>query len=86
MNDIYCFLVACCGPRLERLIVQLLTGSYPYEPEDEPSGLESVENGSMQELSEQEAPEEDELDEDLSEGEALEKDTLEEERRCSGGR
>uniref|UniRef100_A0A453SUM7 Uncharacterized protein n=1 Tax=Aegilops tauschii subsp. strangulata TaxID=200361 RepID=A0A453SUM7_AEGTS len=28
MNDIYCFLVTCCGPRLERLFVQLPTSSY----------------------------------------------------------
>ncbi|KAE8793281.1 hypothetical protein D1007_32122 [Hordeum vulgare] len=79
MNDIYSFLVACCGPRLERLFVQLPTINYPYEPEDEPSGSESEENGPTEELSYQEAQGEDELDEDFSEGEALEKDRLEEE-------
>ncbi|XBI02933.1 hypothetical protein VPH35_131424 [Triticum aestivum] len=79
INDIYTFLVACCGPRLERLFVQLPTSSCQYRPEDEPSGSESEENESVEELSEQEAAEEDELDEDLSEGETLEKDGLEEE-------
>ncbi|VAI91635.1 unnamed protein product [Triticum turgidum subsp. durum] len=78
MNDIYSFLVACCGPRLERLFVQLPTINYPYEPEDEPSGSESEEFGSMGELSYQEAHGEDELDDNLSEGEAPEKDGLEE--------
>lgn len=80
MNDIYSFLVACCGPRLERLFVQLPTSGYEYWPEDELSGSESEENGSVEELSEQEATEEDELDEDLSEGKTLEKDGLEEEQ------
>ncbi|KAM3213719.1 hypothetical protein ACQJBY_066245 [Aegilops geniculata] len=79
MNDIYCFLVTCCGPRLERLFVQLPTSSYQYKPEDEPSGSESEEDGSVEELSEQEASEEDELDENFSEGETLEKDGLKEE-------
>nr|XP_045087488.1 uncharacterized protein LOC109776024 [Aegilops tauschii subsp. strangulata] len=79
INDIYTFLVTCCGPRLERLFVQLPTSSCQYRPEDEPSGSESEENESVEELSEQEATEEDELDEDLSEGETLEKDGLEEE-------
>uniref|UniRef100_R7W3E7 Uncharacterized protein n=1 Tax=Aegilops tauschii TaxID=37682 RepID=R7W3E7_AEGTA len=58
--------------------LQLPTINYPYEPEDEPSGSESEENGSMEELSYQEAHGEDALDEDLSEGEAPEKDGLEE--------
>ncbi|XP_045086898.1 uncharacterized protein [Aegilops tauschii subsp. strangulata] len=79
MNDIYCFLVTCCGPRLERLFVQLPTSSYQDKPEDEPSGSESEEDGSVEELSEQEASDEDELDEHFSEGETLEKDGLEEE-------
>ncbi|KAM3193427.1 hypothetical protein ACQJBY_070189 [Aegilops geniculata] len=79
INDIYTFLVAYCGPRLERFFVQLPTSSCQYRPEDEPSGSESEENESVEELSEQEATEEHELDEDLSEGETLEKDGLEEE-------
>ncbi|EMS62666.1 hypothetical protein TRIUR3_11329 [Triticum urartu] len=77
INDIYTFLVACCGPRLERLFVQLPTSSCQYRPEDEPSGSESEENGSVEELSEQETTEEDELEEELSEGDDPEEELLE---------
>ncbi|KAM0831354.1 hypothetical protein ACQ4PT_065603 [Festuca glaucescens] len=69
MDDIYVFLMNCCGPRLERLFVQLPARGYQCAPKKElsGSGSESKEDGSVAELSEGESPEEAELDEDQSE-------------------
>uniref|UniRef100_A0ACD6AFX8 Uncharacterized protein n=1 Tax=Avena sativa TaxID=4498 RepID=A0ACD6AFX8_AVESA len=85
MDDIYVFLMNCCGPRLERLFVQLPTRGYQCEPEKsekELSGSESDENGLVEELLQGEPPEvaelDEELSEELSEGEAPEEDGLHE--------
>ncbi|CAM0909515.1 unnamed protein product [Alopecurus aequalis] len=80
LDDIYVFLINCCGPRLERLFVQLPTRGYQCATKKELSGSESSEEDEpAEELSVGEPPEKAELEEEPSEGKAPEEGRLQEE-------
>ncbi|XP_047059127.1 putative F-box/FBD/LRR-repeat protein At1g66290 [Lolium rigidum] len=68
MDDIYVFLMNCCGPRLERLFVQLPARGYQCASKKELSGIRiRGRDRPLEELFQVEPPEEAELDEDQSE-------------------
>ncbi|XP_047096234.1 uncharacterized protein LOC124708593 [Lolium rigidum] len=78
MDDIYVFLMNCCGPRLERLFVQLPARDYQCAPKKELSWTRiRGRYRPVELLSEGAPPEEAELDEELSEEDGLQEDLFE---------